>query len=105
MRHRPPSLSAVENPPASPRMGQAAAFGLAASGPVALIYGVLAEPPFGLSWGLIVICLVGGFIIGAAVVQGAFNGRFHLIVPRVRWLAAIVALICWIGAAVVAYVS
>jgi hypothetical protein len=85
-------------------MGQATLFGLAAAVPIALAYGVLADP-FGLSWGLIVVGLIGGFVIGASVVQGAFNGRFHLIVPRVRWLAAIVALVCWIGAALVAYVS
>ena len=85
-------------------MAQAALFGVAASVPVALVYGVLADP-FGLSWGLIVVGLIGGFTIGAAVVRGAFNGRFHLVVPRVRWLAAIVAVGCWIGAAVVAYIS
>ena len=85
-------------------MAQAALFGLAASVPVALVYGVLADP-FGLSWGLIIVGVIGGFIIGAAVAQGAFNGRFHLIVPRVRWLAAVVAVVCWTGAALVAYVS
>jgi len=85
-------------------MARAALFGLAAAVHVALVYGVLADP-FGLSWGLIIVGLVGGFLIGAAVVRGAFNGRFHLIVPRVRWLAAVVAVVCWIGAALVAYVS
>jgi hypothetical protein len=85
-------------------MDRAALFGLAASIPVALVYGVLADP-FGLSWGLVIVGIVGGFIIGAAVVQGAFNGRFHLIIPRLRWLAAIIGVICWVAAAVVAYVS
>ena len=85
-------------------MAQAALFGLAASVPVALVYGILADP-FGLSWGLIIVGLIGGLIIGAAVVRGAFNGRFHLVVPSVRWLAAIVAVVCWIAAVLVAYVS
>jgi hypothetical protein len=94
----------VENPPASPNTARGVAFGLAAAIPVALVYGVLADP-FGLSWGLIIVGLVGGWIIGAAVAQGAWGGRFHLIVPRIRWLAALIGVITWIAATAVAYVA
>ena len=87
-----------------PRLLPATAYGLAAGAGVALVYGVLADP-VGLSWGLIVVGLIGGVIIGAAVVKGAWSGRFHLIVPAVRWLAAILAVAAWVAATVVAYVA
>jgi hypothetical protein len=57
-----------------------------------------------LSWGLIAVGLLAGWAIGAIIVQGAWSGRFHLIVPRVRWLAVLVAVIAWLWAAVVGYV-
>jgi hypothetical protein len=85
-------------------MARAIAFGLAAAIPVALVYGVLADP-FGLSWGLIIVGLFGGWIIGSAVAHGAWRGRFHLIVPRVRWLSVLLAIIGWVAAAAVAYVG
>jgi hypothetical protein len=85
-------------------MERAALFGLAAAAAVAIVYGILADP-FGLSWGLIIVGIVGGAIIGAAVARGAFDGRFHLVVPAVRWLAAIVAVVAWLMAALVAYVA
>ncbi len=72
--------------------------------PVALVYGVLADP-IGLSWGLIIVGVVAGAFIGAAVTQGAWNGRFHLVVPRIRWLAVLAAVATWIAAVVVAYVA
>ena len=71
-------------------MQRAALFGGAAAVPVALAYGILAHP-FDLSWGLIIVGLIGGAVIGYAVAQGAFNGRFHLVNPSLRWLAAIIA--------------
>jgi hypothetical protein len=85
-------------------MARAALFGLAAAEAVAVVYGVLADP-IGLSWGLIVVGLVGGWIIGAALARGAWSGVFHLIVPRVRWLAALFAVLAWVEAAVVGYVA
>ena len=85
-------------------MSRAALFGLGTAVPVALVYGILADP-FGLSWGLLAIGFVGGVLIGMAVVQGAFDGRFHLVVPRVRWLSALIAVIAWIASAAVSYVA
>jgi hypothetical protein len=94
----------VENPPASPNQARAAAFGLVAAEAVALVYGVLADP-FNLTWGLIAVGAVGGWIIGWAVANGAWSGLFHLIVPRVRWLAVVLAVLAWIEAALVGYVG
>jgi hypothetical protein len=85
-------------------MVRATIYGVAAAQAVALVSGLL-EDPIGLSWGLIVVGLVGGWAVGAAVVAGAFSGRFHLILPRVRWLAALIAVVAWIEAAVVGYVA
>ena len=94
----------MESPTASPRPSRAAGIGILAAIPVALVYGVLSDP-FGLSWGLIIVGLVGGAVIGAAVAAGAWGGRFHLIVPRVRWLAVLIALLAWIGATSFGYVA
>jgi hypothetical protein len=94
----------VENPPASPNTARGLAFGVAAAIPVALVYGVLADP-FNLSWGLIVVGLVGGWLIGTAVAQGAWSGRFHLVVPQIRWLSVLIAVFTWIAAGAVAYVG
>lgn len=85
-------------------MARAAVFAMAAAAGTGLLYGVLADP-IGLSWGLIVVGLIGGWIIGTAVIHGAYSGRFHLLVPGLRWLAVLVAVIAWVGAAVVAYVA
>ena len=94
----------MENPPASPDIARAAVFGVAAAAATGLVYGVFADP-VGLSWGLIVVGLLGGWVIGTAVANGAFSGRFHLLVPRVRWLAVLIALIAWVWAAIVGYVA
>jgi hypothetical protein len=85
-------------------VGRAAVLAVAAAQVVALVYGILADP-VGLSWGLIVVGLFGGWVIGAAAVYGAWQGRFHLIVPHVRWLAALISLVAWIEAAIVAYLG
>ena len=85
-------------------MSRAALFGLGTAVPVALVYGILADP-FGLSWGLIAIGIVGGALIGMAVAQGAYDGRFHLVVPRLRWLSALIAVVAWVAAAAVSYVA
>jgi hypothetical protein len=94
----------VESPPATTRISRAAAFGLGAAVAVALVYGILSDP-FGLSWGLIIVGAVGGLVIGTAVASGAWSGRFHLIVPAVRWLAVLLAVVAWIEAAVIGYIG
>ncbi len=94
----------MESPPASPRVARAAGFGLAVGAPVALVYGLLADP-VGLSWGLIIVGLVAGALIGAAIARGAWDGLFHLVVPRIRWLAVLAAMLTWMAAVVVAYLG
>ena len=85
-------------------MGRAVAFGLAAAIPVALVYGVLADP-FGLSLGLIVVGLIGGYFIGLAMARGAYDGRFHLRVRNLELAAIGVSVVAWLLAIVVAYVG
>jgi hypothetical protein len=94
----------VESPPAVAQVGRAALYGLGAAVLVALAYGSL-QDPLNLSWGLIVVGLVGGWVIGSAVAAGAFGGRFHLVVAQVRWLAALIAVIAWLMASAVGYVG
>ena len=84
-------------------MVRAALFGILAAEGVALAYGAIVEL-LDLSLGLIVVGAVGGWIIGWAVANGAWSGRFHLIVPRVRWLAVLLAVLSWVEAAIVGYV-
>lgn len=72
--------------------------------PVALVYGILADP-FGLSWGLIVIGLIGGAVIGAAVAYGAWSGREHKTRRSLRWIAATIALLAWLAASGIGYVG
>jgi hypothetical protein len=85
-------------------MGRAALFGVLVAQGAALAYGILADP-VGLSWGLIAAGIVGGWLVARAVKSGAWSGRFHLIVPRVRWLAALIAVVAWIEAVLVGYVG
>jgi len=79
-------------------------YGVAAGVPIAFLYGVLADP-FGLSWGLIVIGLIGGWLIGNAMAYGAWEGREHAPIPALRWTAIVVAAVAWFAASVVAYVG
>jgi hypothetical protein len=94
----------VESSSATPRIVRAAAFGLAAAAPVALVYGILADP-FGLSWGLIVVGLLGGSVIGMAVAYGAWGTTEHQAHKTLRWMAAAIAMLAWVAASVVAYVG
>jgi hypothetical protein len=93
----------VENPPASPNIGKSVLFGVVAALGVALVYGVVAEV-FDLSLGLIVVGILGGWAIGWAVAQGAWQGRFHLVVPRVRLIAALIGVFSWVAGTLVGYV-
>jgi len=72
--------------------------------PTAFVYGILADP-FGLSWGLLVVGLVGGWLIGSAMAYGAWEGREHASVRALRWTAAVVALGTWVASSLVAYLG
>ena len=88
------------------RRGAVGAFdwGLAAAAGVSLVYGVL-DYPVGLTWGLIAVGVVGGWIIGAAVARGAWRREPHLPDRRLRLWAAALGLISWLGGMFVAYVA
>lgn len=88
------------------RRGAIGAFdwGVAAGAGASLVYGIL-EYPVGLTWGLIAIGVVGGWVIGAAVARGAWHGEPHLGDRRVRLWAAVVGAFSWLGGMFVAYVA
>lgn len=72
--------------------------------PIALVYGILADP-FGLSWGLIVVALIGGAVVGASVAYGAWSGHEHETRRSLRWIAAACALLAWLAASGIGYVG
>jgi len=57
---------------------------------VGVVYG-LATEPFGLSFGLIVIGIVGGIVIGSAVARGAWRGEEHAVNRNVSSAAGLLA--------------
>jgi hypothetical protein len=93
-------------PRAINRRGAIGAFdwGVAAAAGVSLVYGIL-DYPVGLTWGLIAVGVVGGWVIGAAVARGAWRGEPHLPDRRLRLWAAALGLISWLGGMFVAYVA
>lgn len=72
---RVPDTRAPEDRPTFP---QALIWGVPTAALIALVYGVGSEI-FGLSWGLLVVGLLGGIAIGAAVNRGAWSGREHAV--------------------------
>ena len=95
---RPPGerLVSREAPPAAahPATGRALALGLAGWAGVAVVW-LLLEGVLGLDWGMVVVALAGGWLIGALVAAGAWRGERHVqrIAPRV--LAIGFALAAW----------
>jgi hypothetical protein len=77
--------------------------GLLAGLGVAAVYGISAEL-LGLSWGLLAVAFGGGFVIGAAVSRGAWQGRPHITVRRLQVMAAAIGIGAWIVGVFIAYV-
>ena len=88
--------------PAPARLVRAGGLGTLAGIAVALAFGV-AVGIFDLGAGLLVLAVLGGMGIGAAVRQGAWSGRAHAADVRVRTLASVIALGAWVAGAVVDY--
>lgn len=88
------------------RRGAIGAFdlGVLAAAGVSLVYGVL-DYPLGLTWGLIAVGVVGGWVIGGAVARGAWQREPHLPDRRVRLWAAVLGALSWLGGLFVAYVA
>lgn len=77
-------------------------WGAAAALGVALVYGLLWGVVL-LQWGLIAVGIMGGWVIGRAVRNGAWRGVQHPRTLRLQALSAMLAALSWFGAAWVAY--
>ena len=98
-----PSTTAPDAAPDRPAVFRALVLGLLAGVAIALVYGVLSEP-FELTLGLIVVGIVGGWVIGAAVTAGGWAGRPHPVVRSMQVTAAAVAVVAWVVGLGIAYV-
>ena len=87
----------------SPRTGTGLAWGLLAGLVFALLYGASAEL-FGLTFGLPVVALIGGWIIGTAVAYGAWGESAHAPERSLRRGAVVFAVVGWLLGLVIAYV-
>lgn len=85
------------------RLPTAYVLGLIAGLALALVYGLCAEV-LGLSWGLLVVAVVGGTIVGGAVGRGAWAGSAHVRVRQLQAGAAVIGGVAWLIALVLAYV-
>jgi hypothetical protein len=79
-------------------------WGTAAALGIALVYGLLWGVVL-LQWGLIAVGIMGGWVIGRAVRNGAWRGVEHPRTLRLQALASVLAGLAWFGAAWVAYLS
>lgn len=86
---------ARERAAATPSVGRGARFGAAAVLGVAVAWAIAAGL-FDISWGLVVIAALGGWIIGSAVGFGTWGVAAHRPERRVRWLAAGSGVATWL---------
>lgn len=86
-----------------PHTGHGFGLGLLAGLAVALVYGLSAEL-VGLTFGLPVVGLVGGWVIGTAVAYGAWGERAHAPDRLVRTGATLLGLTAWLVGLIVAYI-
>lgn len=95
----PPPVAAS----ASPRLGRALAAGVAAALGMALVWTLLAGL-LDVSWGLVFMAAIGGYIVALAVVAGAFGDTAHPTDRRVQAIATMLALAVWLLGTFGAYV-
>ncbi len=103
---RPPGERlAVPEPPAPvahARMGRALAAGFAA-GLVVVVAWLSLGGALGLDWGLAVVALAGGWLVGQAVAMGAWGGERHVPALSPRLLSVGLAIVAWMGGQVAVY--
>ena len=88
--------------PTNQQTAKAYGLGLLAGVGFALLYSVGAEV-VGLNWGLIVVALFGGWVIGGAVSYGAWAGQQHRRVRRLQTAALVIGCGSWLLALVLGY--
>lgn len=103
---RPPGdrfrVGEPEPPATSPALGRAFAFALAGWIGVVLAWLILAGI-VGLDWGMLVVAVAGGWLVGTLGSTGAWAGRPHVPRPSPRLLAALVAASAWLGGQAAVY--
>ena len=77
--------------------------GVVAGAGVGLAYAFLTEP-LELTFGLLVIGFVGGWLIGNGISYGAWRGREHEPQRSLRWAALVITTLAWIFALGLAFV-
>jgi len=95
-RSAPPPVS---RPPNLPR-AFLAGLGVAAS--VAIVLAVL-RAIFDIGPGLLVVAAVGGWLLGVAVVWGAFGAALHSPQAGVQRTAAVLGAVAWLGGSAIDY--
>ncbi len=83
-------------------MGRALAAGVAA-GLVVVVVWLALGGALGLDWGLAVVALAGGWLVGQAVSMGAWGEERHVAALSPRLLSVGLAIVTWMGAQVAVY--
>jgi len=105
LERAPGERLAVPEPPApltDARMGRALAAGLLA-GVIVVVAWLALGGALGLDWGLAVVALAGGWLVGQVVSMGAWGGERHVPAVSPRLLSVGLAIVAWMGGQVAVY--
>jgi hypothetical protein len=105
LQHAPGERLAVPEPPApvaEARMGRALTAGVAA-GVIVVVAWLVLGGAVGLDWGLAVVALAGGWLVGQAVSMGAWSGERHVPALSPRLLSVGLAIAAWMSGQVAVY--
>lgn len=98
-----PADGPLIDPADSPRFAYGLGLGWLAAAAYAVVYGLSAEL-VGLTFGLPVIGLLGGWLIGTAVAYGGWGENEHLPHRGLRWGAVALAVEGWLLGLILAYI-
>jgi hypothetical protein len=105
LERAPGERLAVPEPPAplaEARMGRALTAGVAA-GVIVVVAWLVLDGALGLDWGLAVLALAGGWLVGQAVSMGAWSGERHVPALSPRLLSVGLAIVAWMSGQVAVY--
>jgi hypothetical protein len=105
LERAPGERLAVPEPPAplaDARMGRALAAGVVA-GVIVVVAWLALGGALGLDWGLAVVALAGGWLVGQFVSMGAWGGERHVPALSPRLLSVGLAIVAWMGGQVAVY--
>ena len=81
---------------------RAVVLGVLAGIVIAVVYGILSEP-IEFTFGLLVVGVLGGWLIGNAITYGAWRGKEHETQRSLRWTAVAISVLAWVGALALAF--